>query len=242
MFEWRGITVYSYPAMLYVGLCIGTVAGNLAAHEAGVDAFRVFVATMILIPLALVGARMLHVITHWSRYSADRTRIWDKRSGGLAQYGGLPLVIPISLPLLRALDIPFGTFWDIGAITILTGMIFTRVGCLMNGCCAGRESTLPFALHLPNHLGIWKRRIPTQLLEALWATMILGAGIAIWFRLPFDGALFMFIAAGYGAGRLGLESTREPGHGTKRGFTVHHAISILIIALCGFALMVRSII
>ena len=43
--------------MLYLGLVAGVAAGNVAARAAGIDAFRMFAATLVLIGPALVGAR-----------------------------------------------------------------------------------------------------------------------------------------------------------------------------------------
>ncbi len=215
--------------MLYVGLVVGVAAGNIAAHAAGLDAFRVYVATLLLIPPSLVGARLLHVFTHWDIYRNDRKRIWNRNEGGQAQYGGLAVMVPLSFPLLAALDIPLGGFWDVSSFTILVGMIFTRIGCLLNGCCAGRPSGL-FGVHLPNVHGVWERRIPTQILEAIWATVLLVAAVKIWHLLPFSGALFLFVVAGYAIGRLALESARELAPGA-RGFTIQHAISIGMIVL-----------
>lgn len=215
--------------MLYVGLVFGVAAGNIAAHAAGLNAFRVYVATLLLIPPSLVGARLLHVFTHWDLYRNDRKRIWNRNAGGQAQYGGLVVMVPLSFPLLAVLDIPLGGFWDVSSFTILVGMIFTRVGCLLNGCCAGRPSGI-FGVHLPNARGIWEKRIPTQILEALWATILLVAATLVWQFLPFPGALFLFVVAGYAVGRLLLESARERAPGA-RGFTIHHAISLGMIAL-----------
>lgn len=215
--------------MLYVGLVVGVAAGNIAAHAAGLNAFRVYVATLLLIPPSLVGARLLHVFTHWDIYRNDRKRIWNRNEGGQAQYGGLAVMVPLSFPLLAILDIPLGGFWDVSSFTILIGMIFTRVGCLLNGCCAGRPSGV-FGLHLPNAQGVWEKRIPTQILEAVWATMLVIAAALIWHLLPFPGALFLFVVAGYAVGRLALESARELAPGA-RGFTIHHAISLGMIAL-----------
>ena len=47
LFRWRGLTIWSYPAMLYVGLVAGTIASNVAAHQARIDPFRAYVATML---------------------------------------------------------------------------------------------------------------------------------------------------------------------------------------------------
>ncbi|MDQ3242178.1 MAG: prolipoprotein diacylglyceryl transferase [Gemmatimonadota bacterium] len=230
LFYWRGRPIHSYPAMLYIGLVAGVVAGNYAAHVSGLDAFRVYVASIALIIPSLAGARLLHVAAHWKVYRRDRARIWDLSEGGMAQYGGLVLGVPLSVPLLSALELPFGAFWDIGSFTMLVGMIFTRFGCLLNGCCSGRPFTGWGSLYLPNHAGVWERRVPTQLLEAGWATMLLVSSMVIWQRLPFQGALFLFVVGGYSCGRLILASLRDL-RAHDRRFTIQHAISLLLIVL-----------
>jgi phosphatidylglycerol---prolipoprotein diacylglyceryl transferase len=230
LFRWRGFTIYSYPAMLYLGLVAGVAVGNVASHASGVDALRVYVATMILIFVALFGARLLFILTRWQTYRQDLRRILNRREGGLAQYGGLLLAVPLSVPLLVLLEVPFGAFWDIGIVTILVGMIPTRIGCLLNGCCAGRASTFPGSLYLPNREGIWCRRIPTQILEGLLAAALLIMSAVMWHRRPFPGAIFLLAVAGYATGRLALESARES-TARGRGFTTHHAISVLMIVL-----------
>ncbi|HKY98119.1 MAG TPA: prolipoprotein diacylglyceryl transferase family protein [Gemmatimonadaceae bacterium] len=235
-FTWRGITVHSYPAMQYVGLTAGVIAGNFAARSIGLDAFRVYAATLVLLVPALAGARILHVVMKWDYYRAHRDQIWDTRRGGAAQYGGILLAVPASVPLLRFLDVPFGAFWDVAGITIMVGMAFTRIGCFMNGCCAGRECHSWLGVNLPDVTGVWKQRYPTQLYEAAWAVVLLLTGILVWRSLPFDGALFIYIAAGYALGRLVMESLRENG---ARKFTIHHAISLFIITVSAAVLVVR---
>lgn len=237
-FSWRGVTIHSYPAMLYIGLNAGVVAGNYAAHATQLDAFRVFVASILLMIPALGGARVQHVASNWKYYRQHRSEIWDLSKGGMAQYGGLLLAVPLSVPLLFALDLPFGAFWDIGAITLLIGMIFTRIGCLMNGCCAGRPSGMWCSLYLPNRRGVWAKRIPTQLLEATWASILLSSAVSVWPQLPFRGALFLFVTAGYGCGRILLESARDGRPAGKR-FTINHAISLLLIVVSLAALTGR---
>jgi prolipoprotein diacylglyceryltransferase len=230
LFQWRGVKVRSYAAMLYLGLVTGVLAGNAAAHSAGIDAFRVVVATMVLLVPALVGARLFYVATHWQLYRGNPRRIWDRSEGGAAQYGGIAVALPLSAPLVHALHLSWGEFWDAAVFTILAGMILVRIGCLLNGCCAGRLSESWLGVSLPDVRGVWARRIPTQLLEAGWAAVLLVFAIPFRERLPFPGALFWIVAAGYGAGRLVLESTREAGPADRR-FTVHHAISAALILL-----------
>ena len=233
LFKWQGIEIYSYPAMLYLGLLFGIVAGNRAAHLANLNPASVFVATLLLLIPALVGARLLFVASQWKFYHREPTRIWQRSDGGGAMYGGLPFALLCSLPLLSALHVPFGAFWDVATITILIGMIFTRVGCLLNGCCAGRATPGRFALYLPDHQGIWRRRIPTQLLEAGWAVVLLAGEVATWHQMPFRGAVFLSALAGYSIGRFLLEFTRESQERMGR-LTLHQALSAALAALSLF--------
>jgi phosphatidylglycerol:prolipoprotein diacylglycerol transferase len=239
LFRIRGIPIHSYPAMLYAGLVAGMIAGNYLAHSTGLDRFRVFVASIILTIPAIGGARVLHVIQRWSYYRDHKSLIWDLQQGGMAQYGGILLAVPLSVPLLSALGLPFGLFWDLGGVTILTGMVFTRIGCLLNGCCSGRETESRFSLWLPNRKGEWKQRFPTQLLEAGWALLLVSTTFLMWGRLPFEGASFVFDAGGYAVGRLAFESLRDLGQSRSR-FTLHHAISLLIIGLSLAAITGRA--
>jgi phosphatidylglycerol:prolipoprotein diacylglycerol transferase len=195
--------------MLYLGLVAGMVAGNYAANVAGLDSARVLVATVVLLVPALVGARLLFVATHWDLYRSDPRRIWRRSEGGAAMLGGLSLALLASLPLLAVLDISPGAFWDVAIFTILVGMIPARVGCLLHGCCGGRPTDGRLALSLPDHLGTWRRRIPTQILEAGWGLLLLVGAVAVWSHRPFPGAVFLAAAVGYSLGRLVLQPTRE---------------------------------
>jgi len=216
--------------MLYVGLLAAVATGNWAAHATGLNAFRVYIATIILMGPAIAGARLLHVAIHWRSYSQSKWRIWDRSEGGYGMYGGLPFVLVISIPLLYVLGLPFGAFWDVGALSILAGMIFARIGCLLNGCCCGRATNAWFGIRLANARGMWEKRIPSPCLESMWAATLLVSGILLMQRMPFRGALFLFVCSGYAAGRLVLESFREYATGSSK-FNVNHAISVAIIVL-----------
>jgi prolipoprotein diacylglyceryltransferase len=223
LLQWRGYRVFSYPAMLYIGTVLGIFAGNRAAHASGLDAYRVWIATLVLFAAALTGARLLFVAIQWHRHGR-RARIFDRNQGGAAQYGGLLVALPLSWPLLAILDLPYGAFWDVAVITILVAMTLTRVGCLLNGCCAGRE-VRTFGVMLRNTRGELKRRVPTQMLESALALLLLLLGLRVWSALPAPGALFLLLAGGYALGRLLLETLREHAPGT-RAFNIQHALSV----------------
>jgi prolipoprotein diacylglyceryltransferase len=156
-------------------------------------------------------------------------------------YGGLLLAVPLSIPLLAVLGIPFEAFWDTASFTVLIGMIITRVGCFLNGCCAGRPTSGWWGVNLPDCSGTWRRRIPVQILEIAWGVAVLAVALLAWRRLPFAGALFLYTIGAYGAGRILMESLREEQERIM-GVSVHKAISaaFVAVAVCGFTAALTS--
>lgn len=209
LFSLGGIPIYSYPAMLYAGLVLGVLASIRVASTAGLPPMRVYAATLVLLVPALAGARVLYVLANWNTYRRQPRRIWRNREGGASLYGGLLVSLLLSIPLLRAFDLGFWPFWDVTTFTLLIGMAVTKIGCLLNGCCSGRETTGPFGMSLPDHRGIRLRRIPVQLVESGVALALLAAVALLWSRRPFDGAAFLAVVLGYGIARGPLECLRD---------------------------------
>jgi phosphatidylglycerol:prolipoprotein diacylglycerol transferase len=237
LFEWHGIKIHSYRVMLYLGLSFGMVAGDFMANRAGLPAARVLVAIILLTVTGLLGARLLFVVTHWSVYRREPWRIWRRSEGGAAVQGGLVLAVMVSPPLLTALHLPLGAFWDVTTFVMLIWLIFGRVGCLMHGCCSGRPSSGPFTLELPNQIGVWRRRFPTQLLEAAWALILLFGAIGLSRHAPFPGALFLAAVAAYGMGRMALEPLRER-QDRYRAMNIQQCIAAVLIAMALISLVV----
>jgi phosphatidylglycerol:prolipoprotein diacylglycerol transferase len=236
LFSWRGQNIYSYPTMLYAGLLVGVFVGAHVVQASGMSADRFSIAVILLLIPALAGSRLYFILTRWDIYRHDPARIWRRTEGGMAMYGGFILVVPLSIPLLRSLGLPFGSFWDAAVLTILLGMAFTRIGCFLNGCCSGRPSDAWFAILLPGHHGILQRRIPTQLMEMAFAMMLFSAALTLRNYAPFPGAIFCSVVAAYGLGRSYLESLRDDETG-GRDKTIIQATSIVLVlaALAGLA-------
>ena len=234
----HGFRIYSYPAMVYLGSVFGIVAGNYAARLMDLDPFRVFIAMLLLTIPALVGGRLLFVATHWRLYRQDLSRIWRQHEGGGRLVGGIPFTFFISLPLLSALEIPFWRFWDAATVTILVGMSIGRIGCLLNGCCAGRPTGSRFGLHLPDHQGVWCRRIPTQLLEMASTVTLLAGVVVIWDRVPFSGTIFLFALGGYGVARFLLEPTRVERDEVEK-ISIYRVTSVFLIVISITIFLIR---
>ena len=230
------VTIYSYPVMLYLGLTLGLLAQYYAADRIQLNPTRTIVATLVLLVPTLIGARLLFVLAHWSIYRRNPQRIWRSAEGGLAMYGGLILAVLLSIPLLAILEIPWGAFWDVASFTTLIAILVARVGCFLNGCCCGRPTSSRFAFYLPDQHGVWRRRIPTQLLEAAWTLIVLIGAISIWKFLTAPGALFLYTLGAYGAGRFAIEfMLQEQDFVFGLPFSQILSLVLLIVSLMGLA-------
>jgi phosphatidylglycerol:prolipoprotein diacylglycerol transferase len=236
--QWRGIRIYSYPVMIYLGLTLGIILGNSMARAAALDPFCFFAAVLILAALGLIGARLSFVAANWKYYRQRPRSIWKQAEGGAAVLGGLVLSVAISPLVLLPLDLPLGLFWDSASFVMLVWSIFGRLGCFLHGCCSGKPSGGFFALHLPDHCGVWRRRIPTQLLESALGGCILAMAGVLWAYRPFPGALFLICLTGYGLGRAALYPLRDSYGGAKPSVLYQGlAAACGVLALGTFAIL-----
>lgn len=220
-----------YAVMLYVGLVAAVVTADRLARHSGIDPVRIVAAFLISIPVALAGARALEVLQNWRHYATRPREVLRLGTGGAAMYGALPPVILLSIPIARWVGISFGSFWDVALVSILAGMVPTRLGCLGAGCCAGRRTASVLGLVLRNVHGVRARRYPSPLFEALLGAVLLALSLWMWGRLPFEGAVGLFVCAGYGAGRFVLETLREERAPRYAGLGAYQWMSAALVAI-----------
>ena len=242
LLHWAGRPIYSYPVMLYLGIVLGIYAQLIAARRVNADGPALLAATLVLAAVALFGARLLFVALNPSLFRDNPGRILRFADGGASLYGGLLLAVPVSIPVLKALGIGFGLFWNLAPFVMLTGMTVGRLGCFLSGCCAGRPSAGRLSLYLPDEQGRWHRRIPAQLFESAWSATLLAGAFVLWRLQPFGGALLLYAMAGYGGGRLFLEKLRQNpdmvgGLRAQRGISA----ALVVVALVVFALVTANL-
>jgi phosphatidylglycerol---prolipoprotein diacylglyceryl transferase len=237
LFHIGQLGIPTFAGLLYLGFAIGVALGG---YETGLGYLRFGVSALVLLVSALIGARIWYLIGHpkFLARGTDDVRVTD---AGAGLYGGLVLSFAVSWPVLRLMGLEFWRSWDGVAIIMLVGMAITRIGCLMNGCCSGRETQGPFGLWLPDDRGEWKRRYPSQLFEAAWSAIILGVGLSLYAPSGHPGLLFLGSAAAYGIGRLGLELLRADASSTALPTRINVAFSAMLalISLAAFVLKLR---
>jgi phosphatidylglycerol:prolipoprotein diacylglycerol transferase len=239
LFELGPITVYTYGVLLAAAYLLGLKLAMVRAHSRGLDEARVLDLGIYIIIAALVGAKLLLLVTDFHTFSADpRELLTLARSGGVF-YGGLLLAVAVALWYIRRVGLPLWTTCDAFAPGIALGHVVGRFGCLFAGCCWGKPTTVPWAITFTNvyaaqyvgtPLGVPLH--PTQLYEAGAELIILF--ILLWSergKRPFAGRTFWLYMLLYAISRFVIEFYRDDPRGSVGVFSTSQFISILLAPL-----------
>ena len=239
-FTIAGHRVNSYKAFLAVGICVGTLATAAMAGTSGLSPLRVGLAAMVCALAGLIGARVYHLLIHLSGYlKANSPQAWRLTTeGGMSVFGALLTFVPASYVAAAAVDIPAATLWDQMAIGVLAGGFWIRLGCVFNGCCAGRQTDSVFGIHLHDTRGVRKRRVPVQFLEmASWAVGLV-VFLGLWPDTSPPGTCALAVLAWYGVVRFLLESLRERPDVICGRIRINQVVAAVIAVGAGGALLV----
>lgn len=196
----------------------------------------------------IVGSRLGYVLLDWGDYAGDLSRVLNLWSGGMSWHGGLAgglLMVGVAAPLMGA---SFPRIFDLAAPGLAVGYAVARVGCFLNGCCHGHETTLPWAVTFPQtateELAAYAAH-PTQLYSAVGVlvfTLPLLVLLTPYLRRPFDRFLGFLVL--YSAVRFVVEIFRRGASGEVWApipeLTVAQAASIGIIIVCAAIIMLRE--
>jgi len=97
----------------------------------------------------VVGARIMYVIHNFSEYRDNLWEIFMVWRGGLEFIGGVICATLVMIIYSRKMKLPILKYLDILAPSVMLGLAFGRLGCLLNGCCFGQPSSLPWAIRFP---------------------------------------------------------------------------------------------
>lgn len=99
---------------------------------------------LVIIVGAVLGGRLVHIVTMPGPYLEDPRLIFQIESTGFVFFGSLLAIVAGWMWLARRYDTRFGTLCDLGATWMGLGHAFGRLGCFFAGCCWGAptQSTL----------------------------------------------------------------------------------------------------
>src|SRR6266852_6764088 len=239
LFELGPITVYTYGVLLAAAYLFGLKLAMVRAKARDLDANRVLDLGIYIIISALIGAKLLLLVTDFRAFTADPRELLSlARSGGVF-YGGLILAVVVALVYIRRAGLPLWTTCDVFAPGIALGHVVGRFGCLFAGCCYGKPTSMPWGITFTDPFAaanvgtpLDRPLHPTQLYEASAETLILIILLATESRgRRFAGRTFWLYMLLYAISRFIVEIFRGDPRGNVGIFSTSQFISVLLAPL-----------
>ncbi len=229
-----GLAIHWYGILVAAGFLVGLWTASRRAPRANLAPTVVADYGPWVVVGALVGARLWFVWTYWEEEFAPRPlwHILNFRAGGLVFYGGLLGATLATVLFARRRRVALWDFADVLAPSIALGHAFGRVGCLLNGCCHGTPTDLPWAVHYADDPVTHGAGLhPTQAYEALLLLGLYAALAAGFRRRQFRGQIFTGYLMAYAVLRFAVEFFRgDYGSLSVLGLKPGQVFSVLVLA------------
>jgi phosphatidylglycerol:prolipoprotein diacylglycerol transferase len=150
-----GVPVRGYGVMVLVGSIAGILLAVHRARQVGVAAEEILGLAVAMFIGGVIGARLFYVIEYWDErihkatWQATLKAALSFTEGGLVIYGAFLGAMIAFAMYVRRRRLPGLAMADLIAPGMLVGLAFGRIGCLLNGCCYGGETNLPWAVTFP---------------------------------------------------------------------------------------------
>jgi prolipoprotein diacylglyceryl transferase len=218
-FDLGPLRIHIYALCIITGIIAAVLWTNARLTKRGAEPWVVIDISLLAVPLAIIVARIYHVLTHWSFYFGEGANpmsalyIWE---GGIAIYGALIGGAIGAWLGCRWTGIRFWTFADALAPGLLLAQAIGRFGNWFNQELYGLPTDVPWGLEIDYPNPAWPIGLPegtlfhpTFLYEVIWNVLgvvfLVVVGRA--FRLQW-GRLFALYLVWYSAGRIVWETIR----------------------------------
>lgn len=237
LFTIGNITVHSYGLMIAVGIIVGVIVMAARAKDHGLSSDRVYTIAIILLIFGIIGSKLLYCLFHLPDLRADPHLLVS--SEGFVIYGGLALGLIALAVYCWGSKIHFWDYFDLLAPSIALGYAFGKIGCLLAGCCYGRETDSWFHIVFPEDslapsgVPLW----PTQPVSAA-GSLVFAIILFRFARKPRPrGAVSLLYLLLYGVGRFVVEFFRADTQNSLGSVRVARIIS-LCLAIVSAAVLI----
>jgi phosphatidylglycerol:prolipoprotein diacylglycerol transferase len=239
------VVISSYGVMLALAFLAGIFITIKLAERRGIDPNGILNLVLIIMVSAIVGSRLLYVLTHISEFE-DRWKYAflpirpDGSVGlsGLIFLGGFIAALLSSVVYVKYKKMPFWEITDCIALSLAFGLFLGRIGCFLNGCCFGLACDLPWAVQFPAQspaaMVMGSLFIhPTQLYSALYNLLIFFILLRVERKKMFSGFLAGTFLVLYGALRFLVDFFRyyEKQMRIIAGLDLNQVISLVMVVM-----------
>ena len=160
-------TIYSYGLMLVLAFFVCAYLSSLQAKKENFDSETIFNLLFLVFIFGIIGSRVFYVLINAGFYLRNPLEIIMLQHGGMAWFGGLIFGTTAAILFIKKHKMNLLKTLDLLVPFIALGQAIGRIGCLLNGCCFGRESEFGIYFKVFD-----KVLIPTQLYSSLLLLLI----------------------------------------------------------------------
>ncbi|MFQ5599527.1 MAG: prolipoprotein diacylglyceryl transferase [Candidatus Krumholzibacteriia bacterium] len=243
--EFGPLKLHAYGFMLAVSFFFGILLAARRAPARRIPADVVFDTALVIVFASILGSRLMYVFFHMEEVHSflDVVAVWR---GGLTMYGGVLAAMAAAGLYVRRRKVPFLRLADVMAPSLGLGLMLTRLGCFLNGCCYGKPTDSALGVQFPVETLVGRvfeesALHPTQLYSAATGLFILGLLLLLDRGRRPEGQLFALYLMLDGIGRFALDFFRyyEANVYVLGELTVNQLISIGLFLL-GVLLLVYT--
>ncbi len=241
LFKIGPLEIRSWGVLVLIAFAVGIWYISKRIQKHGVNPERIWDLGFWVALSAIIGSRVLYVLYHvpyFREHPGEIIKFWE---GGAVFFGGFifGLVAGIWYLVKHKKDLPFWLTGDYAAEALALGMFFGRWGCFFNGCCFGKETTLPLGVVFPPGSPAYEIMDslyihPSQLYEGFANLILFFLLLVLEKKKPFHGFIFLFYMMMASLIRFLVDFTRyyEP-ENIIASLTVNQWISIGVFVISG---------
>ncbi|HXD74388.1 MAG TPA: prolipoprotein diacylglyceryl transferase [Vicinamibacterales bacterium] len=233
------LTIYTYGVLLAAAYLLGLQFALVRARKRGLDGNRVMDLGIYIIISALVGAKLLLLVTDFQTFKSNPAELFNLLREGGVFYGGLIVAVSVALLYIRKVGLPLWTTCDVFAPGIALGHVVGRFGCFFAGCCWGKPTNVPWAITFTSPFAA--ANVGTPLNVPLHPTQLYEAGAEFLILLillfsekrgrRFAGRTFWLYMLLYAISRYFIEYYRDDPRGSVGPFSSSQFISLILAPL-----------
>ena len=230
-----------YGLIMALSMLFGIILACKLAKKRGIKSDDIILLAIIVLPCAVVGARLYYCFFYEYNYSF--WELFDLRQGGLAIYGGVigGLIGIIIFCLIKKNIKILGVICDICVPCLLLGQALGRWGNFFNQEAYGNLVTnenlqwFPFAVWIEDKQAWYQA---TFFYESLWNLIGVAILIKVYYSSNITGTTSATYLIWYGIGRALIEGLRSDSlYIGSTGIRVSQLLSIILV-IAGLAVLV----
>ena len=147
LFSIGRFTVHGYGLMIGLGFLAAVLTGCYLAKKRGLSDSDFSSIAIYVLVFGFLGGKILHIIVEFRAFLADPLSVAG--SEGFVVYGGIITGIATIYIYCRIKKLTFLEYIDLFATVVPLNQALGRIGCLLAGCCYGKQTDSSFSLVFP---------------------------------------------------------------------------------------------